>query len=336
FMLLCLFLFLLFYTGEVISVNNTPAIIQQTGIKTAKVGETVTLSCSCKHDSVTHMFWYQQSLGGKPHMISKRMKQSTEAEISSAYEKRFQVLARSGGSVNDLIITDLLALDSGTYYCVVLRNAVIEFGQGVFLHVKTSPSDTQSSIQQPKLQLLRPGESVNLSCSVYAERCAEEPNLYWLRHEELQPAVMYPSDRHCTSALNGTFNGTYCTSNLELHLVRSSDAGIYHCALASCGVVVFGEGTKVEIVVSLLLVYCLSVALMVFILGLLVLSSLVYKLKLTPLSSCTGEVRHYCLLPEKQAESLHYAALNLKRRDNRQRQEDIENVCVYSGVRSRK
>ncbi|XP_036002890.1 uncharacterized protein LOC105923917 [Fundulus heteroclitus] len=231
--------------SEVISVNNTPAIIQQTGIKTAKVGETVTLSCSCKHDSVTHMFWYQQSLGGKPHMISKRMKQSTEAEISPAYEKRFQVLARSGGSVNDLIITDLLALDSGTYYCVVLRIAVIEFGQGVFLHVKTSPSDTQSSIHQPKLQRLRPGESVNLSCSVYAERCAEEPDLYWLRHEELQPAVMYPSDRHCTSALNGTFNGTYCTSNLELHLVRSSDAGIYHCALASCGVVVFGEGTMI-------------------------------------------------------------------------------------------
>ncbi|MEQ2307191.1 hypothetical protein AMECASPLE_015847 [Ameca splendens] len=325
-----------------LTVNKTLAVIQETGIRTAEVGEAVTLRCSCKNDAVTYLLWYQQSLGGKPHLISKRIKHSTKAQISPAFEKRFRVIASSEETVNDLIITDLLPSDSGMYYCVILKYSVVEFGQGVFLHVKTSPSNTLSSIHQPKLKLLRLGESVNLSCSVYAEPCAAEPKLYWFRHAELQPAVMYLSNRRCTSALNGTFHGKYCTSYLELHHVRSSDAGTYHCALASCGAIVFGEGTKVEIVVIPILVYCLSVALALSILALLVLSSLVYKIKLKLLSACKGVGTHQrfsasaTAMQEHDAESLHYAAVSLKRSNGQQLQEDTDSACVYSRVRSRK
>ncbi|MEQ2248295.1 hypothetical protein ILYODFUR_017750 [Ilyodon furcidens] len=121
-------------------------------------------------------------------------------------------------------------------------------------------------------------------------------------------------------------------------------AGTYHCALTSGGAVVFGEGTKVEILVPPpLLVYCLSVALILSILGLFVLSFLRYKLKSKLCSSCKGSGKHMMCsealnaTQENATESLHYVALNLKRGVEGQRQEEnVDSACVYSRVRSRK
>uniref|UniRef100_A0A3B5LHJ0 Ig-like domain-containing protein n=1 Tax=Xiphophorus couchianus TaxID=32473 RepID=A0A3B5LHJ0_9TELE len=320
---------------EGLNVLNTLDIIQDSGVRTAKVGETVTLPCSCQHNAVTYLYWYYQIQGEKPRIISKQMKHDPQAEISPAYEERFRVLARSKDGVNDLMITDLQPSDSGTYYCVMLEFNAIEFGRGVFLHVKTSSSNARPSKQQPTLKkLLRLGDSVNLSCSVSAEPCEGERNLYWFRRTASQPPLIYPSEGHCTSLSNGTLYGINCTSNLQLDPVRSSDAGTYHCALASCESVVFGGGTKVEIAVVL---GSLSVALALSTIGLLVLSFLRYKLKSKLCSSCKGKVSIVTQHNSNQTESLYYAALNLKRSVERQQQEDnVESVCVYSRVRSRK
>uniref|UniRef100_A0A3B3TIK5 V-set and immunoglobulin domain-containing protein 1-like n=1 Tax=Poecilia latipinna TaxID=48699 RepID=A0A3B3TIK5_9TELE len=324
--------------SEVLNVLNTLDIIQDSGVRTAKVGGTVTLPCSCQHNAITYFYWYCQIQGEKPRIISKQMKHDTEAEISPAYKERFRVLVRSEAGVNDLIITDLQPLDSGTYYCVMLEFNAIEFGRGVFLHVKTSSSNAQPSKQQPTLKkLLRLGGSVNLSCSVSAEPCEGERNLYWFRRTAAQPPLMYPSEGHCTSLYNETLYGINCTSTLELDPVRSSDAGTYHCALASCGSVVFGGGTKVEVAVPSVVVGSLSVALALSTIGLLVLSFWRYKLKSKLCSSCKGKVSIVTQHNSNQTESLHYAALNLKRSVERQQQEDnVESACVYSRVRSRK
>uniref|UniRef100_A0A3B5QP09 Ig-like domain-containing protein n=1 Tax=Xiphophorus maculatus TaxID=8083 RepID=A0A3B5QP09_XIPMA len=298
-----------------------PSDVSQPVSVTAKVGETVTLPCSCQHNAVTYLYWYYQIQGEKPRIISKQMKHDPQAEISPAYEERFRVLARSKDGVNDLMITDLQPSDSGTYYCVMLEFNAIEFGRGVFLHVKTSSSNARPSKQQPTLKkLLRLGDSVNLSCSVSAEPCEGERNLYWFRRTASQPPLIYPSEGHCTSLSNGTLYGINCTSNLQLDPVRSSDAGTYHCALASCESVVFGGGTKVEIAGMLLLQHKCSRSLI----------SLNFVYLYLNFSFC-------CQKQENQTESLYYAALNLKRSVERQQQEDnVESVCVYSRVRSRK
>ncbi|XP_007555951.2 uncharacterized protein LOC103140644 isoform X1 [Poecilia formosa] len=337
-----LFVILLIFckNSDMLSTNNASDMHQQTGIRTAKVGETVTLSCSCKHDSANYLLWFQQSPGGKPHIVSKWMRHHTEVEIPLAYKKRFQVVANSANGVNDLMISNLQPSDSGTYYCASLRYADLVFGQGVFLHVKTSPSkNTTLPFRQPKLKLLHLGESVNLSCRIYAEPCAAEPDLYWFRDAGLKPALLYPSDSHCTSGFNGTFRGKYCTSNLMLDLMRSSDAGTYHCALASCGVVVFGGGTKVEIIVPLLLVYCLSAALALSIIGVLVLTSFMYKLSLKLKSVCEGVDANErppstrAAMQEREPGSLHYAAVNLRRSTEQRLGGDTEEACVYSRVK---
>uniref|UniRef100_A0A3Q2FED9 Ig-like domain-containing protein n=1 Tax=Cyprinodon variegatus TaxID=28743 RepID=A0A3Q2FED9_CYPVA len=325
---LFIFFLLLCNICEVFNDVKTSDIIEETGVKTAKVGQTLTLRCSCQHEAVTCFLWYKQSLGGKPCMISKRLRNSKEAIISSVYKDRFQVVSGPEEGLNDLIIKDLQPSDSGMYYCVVLEFNAIEFGQGIFLRVKAASSNSQLPVQQSTLTPLQIGDSLNLSCSVSAEPCKGEQSLYWLRHTASQPSLMYPSAKSCIGLKNGPLHGVNCTSNLELNSVMSSDAGTYYCALASCGMVVFGEGTNVEILVHSLLVYFLSVALAFSIIGLLVLSFLRHKLKAKLCLSCKGK--------ENNTESLHYAALDLKRVEGQQQEDNAVSICVYSRVRSKK
>ncbi|XP_071334037.1 uncharacterized protein [Trachinotus anak] len=343
---LCIFLLLLTEIGQVTAaVKKTLGIIQDSGVIRAKVGDTVTLQCTCQDDAVTFLSWYQQSLGGKPQIISTRMKHKDEADIYPAYKGRFQVSTRNQEGNNHLTITDLRLNDSATYFCGILEFNAIEFGEGAFLHVKTSLSNIQAVVHQTTgLEPLRPGDPLNLSCTVHAESlCAGEQSLYWFRLGAPRASVMDPSAGQCTSSSHEKPDVKNCTADLELN---SFDAGMYYCVLASCGEIVFGNGTRVEIVdgftkVHTFLPYFLSVALAVSIIVLLVLAPIVYKLKKKLCSVCKGTVSHLTCsaapgTASQDADILHYAALNLKRKSERHHQENVENACVYARVKSRK
>ncbi|XP_037615458.1 uncharacterized protein LOC119482120 [Sebastes umbrosus] len=344
---LCVFVVLLSQICQVPAVNKTSGITQDSGLKTAKVGETVTLKCFCGDDATTFLSWYQQSLGGKPLIISNRLKYNTQGSISPMYEERFRVLAQGGQEcINHLMIKDLRLSDSATYYCGILEFNAIEFGQGAFLHVK-SQSEIHAVVHQPALEPLRPGDSVNLSCTVYSEPCAGEQSLYWFRHGAAQPAIVYHSAGQCKNLSTEEPHMRNCTSSLALKSVSPPDAGTYYCALASCGEIVFGSGTRVEIVggstkVPPFLVYCLIVALAVSIIVLLVLAFIMYKLKKKLCSDCKGTVSHLACpassdVMSQDADGLHYAALSVNRTSERHTQEDnVESVCVYSRVKTRK
>ncbi|XP_008285414.1 uncharacterized protein LOC103361176 isoform X2 [Stegastes partitus] len=340
----CIFLALLYKICLVLADSETTNVVQESGVRTAKVGENVTLSCFCKSEAVTFLSWYQQRLGGNPHIISSQMKRSPDADIDPAYKNRFTVFAQSDKCTNDLTITDLRLSDSATYYCGVLVFNAIEFGEGIFLHVETSPPNNLSTAHQPELQLLRVGDSVNLSCTAYTKPCAGNQNFYWFRHHASQPAIMYPSKGQCTSLSNEKPPRKSCTLTLAINSVNVSDAGIYYCALASCGEIVVGNGTRVEIVAPPLLVYCLTVALAVSIVVLVSLAVITYKMKKKTCSVCNGTVSHLAAssasdIVSQDENSLHYAALSLKRNSERQRggvEDSEESACVYSRVKSRK
>ncbi|XP_039896733.1 uncharacterized protein LOC120739120 [Simochromis diagramma] len=337
---LCVFLAILYKICQVLAAHKNSSVIQESGIKIAKVGENVTITCICQDDAVTFLSWYQQSLGGKPNIISTRMKHSPEADIYAQYKDRFKVLVE--GKKEYLKITNLSLSDSGTYYCGVLVFNAIEFGQGLFLHVKSPATSIGSAIDQPTLKPLRLGDSLNLTCTVEAEPCAGELNLYWFRHGASQSAVMYPSEGHvCADISQETPHRRNCTLNLAIKSVSSADAGIYYCALASCGEIIFGNGTKVEIAGSPVLVYLLSAALGGSFIVLFVLAFIMYKLRKNLCSVCKGAVPHQtCTVSDavsQDADSLHYAALSLKRSSKQHRQEEnLDNICVYSRVKSRK
>ncbi|XP_060887611.1 uncharacterized protein LOC132958657 isoform X2 [Labrus mixtus] len=129
---------------------------------------------------------------------------------------------------------------------------------------------------------------------------------------------------------------------LHIFLFLLSEIWMYYCALASCGEVVFGNGTRVQIGGDSakdhsLLAYFLSVALAVFIITLLVLTLIMQKLKNKSCSICKGSAASEATggeLNSHDADHLHYAALSLNRTTKRHHQKDnVTADCVYSRVR---
>lgn len=232
-----------FLAGHKLVAINSLIINQDSGIIAAAVGKTVTLKCSCQTDTVTFFTWYRQSLGGKPLIISTRMRHNSEASINNEYKERFRV--KSGEGINDLTISSLVPSDSAMYYCGILEFNAIEFGEGAFIHVRESLPSIPFVVYQPALEQLRLGDSLNLSCSVHTEKRTREHDLFWFKHGADKPAIIYQNVGQC---MNETKSGTKnCTSYFTIKSVNSSDAGMYYCVLVSYGEIVFGKGTRVTI-----------------------------------------------------------------------------------------
>uniref|UniRef100_A0A673CGZ5 Ig-like domain-containing protein n=1 Tax=Sphaeramia orbicularis TaxID=375764 RepID=A0A673CGZ5_9TELE len=220
-------------------------IIQESGIKKARVGENVTLQCSCQDDAITFFFWYQQTLGGKPQMISNRMMHKQDAEITSDFMKRFEV--HGTGRDNNLTITNLQLSDSATYFCGVLLFSAVEFGDGVFLHVQASLTPLQASSSES----VHPGDSVTLNCTVHTGTCDGEnlTGIHWFKHsKDPQIGVIYTHGGRNDQCERKPDTQTHtCVYNLPIKSVDRTHEGTYYCAVASCGRVLFGNGTRLHI-----------------------------------------------------------------------------------------
>uniref|UniRef100_A0A087Y0W9 Ig-like domain-containing protein n=1 Tax=Poecilia formosa TaxID=48698 RepID=A0A087Y0W9_POEFO len=341
----CAICLLLGNLSQVFAVENPSCVIQDGGVKRAEPGGAVSLNCSCRDATVSFLFWYKQSPGGKPRVISTRMRHSPKADVRPAFQGRFQVAAQIQDGVNNLMITNLQPEDSGTYYCGVLEFGTTEFGQGVFLHVRNN--NMNPSAHQLALKSVGLGESVNLTCDVFPERCMGEQRLCWFRDDASQRAVWCSSDVRCVRSTDENPLRTRCTSNLELKSVTSSDVGTYYCTLTSCGSTVSGDKTVVQIVGKATKKHCILTHCIFF--------NLVTRTYLGLICVCivTKCEKRDCIcqlsvnllsnlifiyhIQRGDVDDLHYAALSLKRSDERHIQEDEQvNICVYSSVKSKK
>lgn len=221
-------------------------VTQDSGLKTAKVGDSVTLHCSCWEETVTFFTWYQQKLGRKPEMISHRMKPVIKSTIRQESNEKFGGLGSKDS--DNLTITNLELTDSATYFCGVLVFSSVEFGEGIFLHVQSLTSYAQTVVQEQTGMQLRQGDSLDLSCTVDAELCPGGLSMYWFRHGASQPAVVYPVNKDCRDLASKK----NCTNKLKVETVTMTDSGMYYCVLASCGEIIFGNGTAVEIAGTLI------------------------------------------------------------------------------------
>uniref|UniRef100_A0A673L618 Ig-like domain-containing protein n=1 Tax=Sinocyclocheilus rhinocerous TaxID=307959 RepID=A0A673L618_9TELE len=95
---------------------------------------------------------------------------------------------------------------------------------------------------------LHPGDSVSLQCSIFTESCAGEHSVYWFRQSlgESQ-GILYTKGERNGQCENSTESQTQsCVYNLFKSNISHSDAGIYYCAVAACGEILFGKGTELN------------------------------------------------------------------------------------------
>nr|XP_046185689.1 uncharacterized protein LOC124014574 [Oncorhynchus gorbuscha] len=111
--------------------------------------------------------------------------------------------------------------------------------------VKDLESKSMSIVQQP-------GDSVTLNCTIHTETCVGEHSVYWFRHgsgESCSGIIYTHGDRsdQCEKSSEAGSPTQSCVYNLPKRNLSVSDAGTYYCAVASCGEILFGNGTKLDI-----------------------------------------------------------------------------------------
>ncbi|KAK2900174.1 uncharacterized protein [Channa argus] len=230
--------------------------------------------------------------------------------------------------------------DSGTYYCLRSYSYNIEFREIIIVSVKGSGLNVPTLVHQSVSETIQPGDSVMLNCTVNTRTCDKEHSVYWFRNsEESHPGILYThGDRSNQCERNSEKQTHTCVYNLSMKNLTRSHVGTYYCAVASCGHILFGNGTKLDIEgegISYGLVYFLSGALSFTTILVLLLTYLLYKrskyqptelqTRFSAPSATNSEVY--------QDDNLQYAAINV-RLSNRSRQRNETNPeCVYSRVK---
>lgn len=98
-------------------------------------------------------------------------------------------------------------------------------------------------VQGPVSETIQPGGSVTFNCTVHAGTCHGEHSVHWFRHGSRQGILHTHGDRRKHVATPGS-PSQGCVYHLQKMNLSSSDAGTYYCAVASCGEILFGNGSK--------------------------------------------------------------------------------------------
>ncbi|XP_029616076.1 uncharacterized protein LOC115198325 [Salmo trutta] len=343
----------MFYINLVCAFTK-PNVIQPTPVMVTELGGTVTLTCFCPNVSVTSFNWFKQSFGQKPLHMTSSLYVGKDSYYSNNFIKDFtktkRLGVRRGHYSCNLTISKTEPGDSATYYCSTTAIYELTYGEGTVLIVKSSESNSKIVLQQPVSVSVQPGDSVTLNCTIHTETCAGEHSVYWFRHGsgESRPGIIYThGDRsdQCEQSTEAGSPTQSCVFNLPKRNLSLSDAGTYYCAVTSCGEILFGNGTKLDIddhrTDPLVLVSCLGVALGVTFTLIIVLVCIMYKMNNTTCVQCRGLVSQtrgpavtQSDAGDQDGNSLHYVALNLSNKKNRsRRQRGHMETVVYAGIR---
>uniref|UniRef100_A0A3B5AD01 Uncharacterized LOC103361174 n=1 Tax=Stegastes partitus TaxID=144197 RepID=A0A3B5AD01_9TELE len=233
-------------TAQTTDLKLPSPVRQEARFVSANVGGKVKLECFYTGDVATRLYWYKQSLGQKPKLISNFYMYKTHTTFHGEFKGNPRFALDSDSTKNHLTIVDLRESDSGTYFCITSHLYMINFSESITVNVKGSGVDIQASVQQSPSETIQPGDSVTLNCTVHTGTCDGEHSVYWFRTEEdSQPGLIYTDggkNDQCERKPN-TQTRT-CVHNLPMK--NLSHAGTYYCAVASCGHIVFGNGTKLS------------------------------------------------------------------------------------------
>ncbi|XP_058639401.1 uncharacterized protein LOC131544908 isoform X2 [Onychostoma macrolepis] len=230
--------------------------ILQDPLLVAELGSSVIIPCSHSDDFINTVSWYKHSVGKKPLLVAYSEHGSGSVTYQNGFNKRDRYFISTGTGSFNLTIMHLEEYDFATYYCAVGFLNVIKFGEGtVLLHKESDGMRRTTVLQQPVSDRLHPGDSVTLQCSVISQICAGEYSVYWFRHSSghSDPGIIYTHYNRSDQCMERSENGSptqSCVYSLSQTELTTSDAGIYYCAVATCGQIHLGNGTKLNIEAS--------------------------------------------------------------------------------------
>uniref|UniRef100_A0A3P9MFB1 Novel immune-type receptor 2 n=1 Tax=Oryzias latipes TaxID=8090 RepID=A0A3P9MFB1_ORYLA len=302
------------------------------------VGQEVTLKCFHGGTVADFFFWYKQPLGQKPQRMSTFLDYKKNGTFADDFKNDLRFELQTKKDRHHLKISNVKMSDSASYYCISSYSYAFTFLEAYSLHVKDH-SYIQTSMDQPSSENIHAGDSVTLNCTVHTGSCDEEHRVYWFKDsEDSHPGLIYTHGGRNDQCDRKNTQTHSCVYELPIKNLTEPHAGIYYCAVVSCGHILFGNGTKLDLrgQTNSLLVYFLTGSLTFM--SILVVF-LVYKIKKHICFQSKDEGSAAASTPQTEAEnkdteSLHYAAVNVKKSNRSRRQKnDLNTVCVYASVR---
>uniref|UniRef100_A0A3P9PGV8 Ig-like domain-containing protein n=1 Tax=Poecilia reticulata TaxID=8081 RepID=A0A3P9PGV8_POERE len=208
-------------------------------VVTVQLGEPVTLSCALSERLQSTWFhWYKQSAGDTLKFIVMQQKSIDPKYDPNAPVSRMK--ATIDDKLSNLTIMNTVLDDEGMYHC-----ARMDWTESIWSGMYLTMSYTV--LQNPVSDPARAADSETLQCSVISENttCSAEPSMFWFRAitDKSYPDFIIAEGKIPENCEKTSNNQKKCSYNFSKN-VQSSDAGTYYCAVAACGEILFGNGTK--------------------------------------------------------------------------------------------
>ncbi|KAK7904653.1 hypothetical protein WMY93_017260 [Mugilogobius chulae] len=212
--------------------------------QTTTPGATFHVNCR-KFSGHRTLVWYKLDTSNKLHMLTSI---NTKEGQNIYQERRFSV--QSSEKDNTLSVRNVTLEDTGIYFCGVINEHDVDFGQGteVVVKEKSKPASLQTVVQSPDYISVQPGDSVTLRCSFNTSNCPQDHiGVTWKRNSSASDIIsqIYGTKKiHCESRSNT--GEASCVHNLTMS-VSSADNGTFFCVVFACGNTLSGSGTKIQL-----------------------------------------------------------------------------------------
>ncbi|XP_078020617.1 uncharacterized protein LOC117246278 isoform X2 [Epinephelus lanceolatus] len=227
---------------------ESSSVHPHSGFLSVNTGEDLTLKCYYGGAATARLYWYKQTLGQKPTLISTFYLYDKKVYFEEEFKNSSRFSLDTENGRYHLTIRDLHISDSATYYCISCYLYSLDMLQSTLITVMDS-LNVPALVHQSVSETIRPGGSVTLNCTVHTGSCDDgEHSVYWFKSsEESHPGLIYSHGGRNDQCERKPDTQTHtCVYNLPMKSLNLSHAGTYYCAVASCGHILFGDGTKLD------------------------------------------------------------------------------------------
>ncbi|XP_051275414.1 uncharacterized protein LOC127374294 isoform X2 [Dicentrarchus labrax] len=227
-------------------------------VTTVQLGESVTFTCLYPdlEYSNTRIKWYKQTFGDTLAIITTLMKATASPTFEQGFSSsRFN--ANHTETMSTLTILKTIEEDEALYHCGITTWSKDRWSATYLTFKGNNQRRTDYTVvQQPTVSdPVRPGDSVTLRCSVLSDSddkaCPGEHTVHWfgVRSDKSHASIIYTHGNSLDEwdrKPKASSSPKSCVYHFSKN-VSSSDAGTYYCAVATCGSIIFGSGTKLDI-----------------------------------------------------------------------------------------
>ncbi|XP_039866010.1 uncharacterized protein LOC120720415 [Simochromis diagramma] len=264
-------------------------------VTTVQLGEPATLLCDLPKTVYSRRVdWYKQSPGDTLQRIWTVKDSAAPAFAPEFNNSKWDV--KYDKNLSKLTILRTRQEDEGMYHCGFTEWLQDTKWTATYLLVKGNTQKTSNySVVQKKIA--PPGGSVTLHCSLLSnfdnKTCSGGLSMFWFREgsNPSHPSIIYTDgNRHHKCGSNSATQQS-CVYQFNKS-ISSSEEGTYYCAVATCGKILFGKGTKLQVPESS--VWSQSATTVIFllcpVLVLIVIAVLAYTIKKTNSDYCKATI----------------------------------------------